>query len=275
MPEPVLKSGNASLKLLETASGLIRVPARAAVWAAWVFYIWFLFFSDVAPGPNVLALDPGTWQEVKDLSLNFWFVLPTFDPASAAVLHPCLEGVFNLLIAWTTLFWGFVTDGRTCSGRASFLPSLTAMQALTNAVYLPYLATRVPEPEILDTPLTQAKLSSIERLGESRVLPVGMLVVGAISTWWALFARADVFGDMATRTASFEAFLGHDRLGFSFVVDLLYFSVFQGWLVSDDCRRRGMKLTSPLAQSARYVPFLGLVAYLLFRVPLPSGTEKD
>ena len=42
------------------------------------------------PGPSALALDAATWVEVRDLSLNFWFVGPTlFD--SFPVVHPGLE----------------------------------------------------------------------------------------------------------------------------------------------------------------------------------------
>ena len=42
------------------------------------------------PGPSALALDAATWAEVRDLSLNFWFVGPTlFD--SFPVVHPGLE----------------------------------------------------------------------------------------------------------------------------------------------------------------------------------------
>ena len=50
------------------------------------------------------------------------------------------------------------------------------------------------------------------------------------------------FGDLAARTASLGELLSYDRLGSSFVVDLALFALFQGWLVDDDLRRRGVGL---------------------------------
>ena len=65
-----------SLAILRQASTFIDSPIKAIPAAAWLFYCWFLFLSNVAPGPNALQLDPATWEEVKNLSLNFWLVLP-------------------------------------------------------------------------------------------------------------------------------------------------------------------------------------------------------
>ena len=101
-------------------------------------------------------------------------------------------------------------------------------------------------------------------------------MVGVGSVGWGLFGRFDEFGDLPTRWASLGALLSGDRLGASFVVDLVLFALFQGWLVDDDLARRGVGAAgSPtdrptLRAMAKYVPFLGLCSYALLRPPLPS-----
>lgn len=99
VPEPVVKSGNLSLKILETASNVITEPIRAVPIAAWLVYCYFLFISDQTPGVNALQLDPATWSMVKDLSFNFWLILPILFPTSAlsASIHPGLEAIFNMV----------------------------------------------------------------------------------------------------------------------------------------------------------------------------------
>jgi len=52
-------------------------------------------------------------QQVKDYTLNFWCILPTFFPQLAPAQNPVAEGLFNLLLAWAALFSGFLPDGRT------------------------------------------------------------------------------------------------------------------------------------------------------------------
>jgi hypothetical protein len=62
-------------------------------------------------------------------------------------------------------------------------------------------------------------------------------------------------------------------------VDLVYFAIFQGWLVDDDILRRqpegmsGEGFTG-LKAVAKFVPFFGLVAYLIARPPLPVPDEE-
>ena len=51
--------------------------------------------------------------QVKDYTINFWCVLPTFFPKLAPAQNPVAEGMFNVLLAWAALFSGFLPDGRT------------------------------------------------------------------------------------------------------------------------------------------------------------------
>lgn len=141
-----------------------------------------------------------------------------------------------------------------------------------------------------------------------------LAVVGTGAVGWGLFARPE-FGDLPTRFASLYDLLAQDRclsistvggiffllfmafnsirvmstsslklddalfhvcrLGSSFVVDLVLFALFQGWLVDDDLRRRGIEPqdAGPLGSVAKFIPFWGLSAYLALRPSLPSRTN--
>lgn len=277
VPEPTLKAGSASLLLLGLVSKLLAEPIRAIPLLTWGAYVIIVFFSDgILPGPSALQLDPSTWEEVRDLSLNFWLVSPLLDLPFAPVLHPSLEGMFNLLLAWAAAFAGFLSDGRPGRSSGSMLPTIAGMQLLTNAVLLPYLVFRAPEDfEKEGGAVFREDLAPIEALiGESRVLPPVLTLVGTTSILWGLFARPE-FGDIATRWYSFCELLGADRLGSSFVVDLVLFALFQGWLVDDDLSRRGLRPNDARGLAAKFVPFFGLCAYLATRPELPTREKSD
>ncbi|KAJ1416557.1 hypothetical protein B484DRAFT_454247 [Ochromonadaceae sp. CCMP2298] len=285
VPEPTVKSGSLSLGILRQAKNLIADPARVLPLAAWGAYCWLLFLSDVAPGLNALTLDPATWQEVRDLSLNFWLVLPIAQPDVAPVVHPLLEGAFNLVLAWAGLFGGFLVDGKkpatqqgaSQQGENSMLVTVAGMQLLTNAMLLPYLVGREAEGDKVARansyydPVANP-LSQVEKAAEGKALPLVLGAVGAASLVWGALGRPE-FGDLATRAQSFGDIVGRDRLSFSFLVDLLYFSLFQGWLIDDDLLRRGRgkEQGGALKAAGSYVPFFGLVFYLLARPPLPTS----
>lgn len=87
VPEPApLKPGSASLKLLGLASKLIAEPIRGVPLVAWALYVSIVFFSNgILPGPDATQLDPATWNEVRDLSLNFWQVLSLMLPLALSL----------------------------------------------------------------------------------------------------------------------------------------------------------------------------------------------
>ena len=281
VPEPTLKSGSFSLALLSLATKFISEPIRVIPFAAWIAYCYFLFFSTDTPGLNALALDPATWQEVKDLSLNYWLILPTLSINTAPTVHPILEGTFNLLLAWVTLFVGFAVDGRSSYGNKNkFTGPLLGMQLLTNAIYLPYLVTR----ESLSTKYETtgsfspsfSSLNMIEKIGESKITPIVLSAVGIYAMYWGATARADIYLDLPTRLSSFLKLFQTDRLTFSFVVDLFCLAIFQGWLVDDDAAlRKGTSLNESVNEfnmlAAKYVPFFGLAYYLISRPSLPRS----
>ena len=270
VPEPApLKPGGAGLTLLSTASKLIAEPVRALPLACFLLYCQQLFLAEgqLLPGPNALQLDGATWSEVRDLSLNFWEVGPALFGGAFPVVYPGLEGIFNVVLAWSALFFGFAADGR--APRDPFLPTVAGMQFLTNAFLLPYLATRAPD----DGAVAAGQLGPLERAAESRVVPLLLAAVGTWSAAWALYARPE-FGDVAARTQSLAELLSGDRLGSSFLVDLGLYAVFQSWLVPDDLRRRGVEGDDALGYRAlSLVPFYGLAAYLLVRPPIEVVEE--
>ena len=152
------------------------------------------------------------------------------------------------------------------------LPTLAGMQFLTNAFFLPYLATRPSEEGEV---VALDELSPIERATESRALPLLLGGVGAVAVWWFCNARPE-FGGFDERLASLQQLLAGDRLGSSFLVDLGLYAAFQSWLIPDDLKRRGVDIDSDRARPLLrlgYVPFVGLIAYLLLRPRYPATRE--
>lgn len=100
-----------------------------------------------------------------------------------------------------------------------------------------------------------------------------MGLVGSGSILWFFLGRANEYGtEFSVRFASFIDLLSIDRVGSSFLVDLAIFALFQGWLVSDDLQRRGaVGKMKGLEVVAKFVPFLGLAAYLMLRPQLGDG----
>ncbi|KAL3907831.1 MAG: hypothetical protein SGILL_008712 [Bacillariaceae sp.] len=271
----VFKTAGLTLFVKSVVDKVRREPIRMVPIVSWVAYCYVVFFSDWFYGVPAQALEQRTWEEVRDLSLNFFLVSPLLGLQFAPVVHPGLEGIFNLLLSWAALFAGFLSDDRDKKPNPfPMLPTVIGMQFLTSAFLLPYLATRSTETE---TNVMKEELSVVAQATESRLLGPAMGLVGTGAIFWGLFARAEDFGGFSERIASLGALLSIDRVGSSFLVDLAIFALFQGWLVVDDLRRRGVSETndSLLSKAAKYVPFFGMAAYLAFRPSFPSTTESE
>lgn len=236
------------------------------VWASWLVYVGYLLLSDLPPGASLLHTQPETLQEAIDLSLNFWFVLPILFPNAAPVLHPALEGLFNIVVAWGLLFWGFLIDGR--NQRVPIIPFLIGTAFLTNVFYLPWLALRQPNSQPPQSPLTQ-----LEKLAESRILPLILTAVVVASIAWAALARPE-FGDWQARWQDLRTLISNDRLAYSFWIDLIVFWLFQSWLVKDDMSRRQWQ-NPVILWIARLIPFLGLVLYFCSRPALKIKADQQ
>ena len=236
--------------------------------------MYVVFFSDWFYGLPATALEVRTWEEVRDLSLNFFLVSPILDLPFAPVVHPGLEGIFNLLLSWAAMFAGFLSDDRKRKPNVlPMLPTVAGMQFLTSAFLLPYLATRSTESDDDFTKIPRDEITTPIRVAENKILGPSMGLVGTGSIFWGLFARYDDFGDLPTRLASLADLLSIDRVGSSFLVDLAIFGLFQGWLVDDDAKRRGMDPNSISVSLAKYVPFFGLAAYLATRSEILVADE--
>jgi hypothetical protein len=275
VPEPTLKSGSLSLGLLKLAKNFISDPIRIIPTIAWLFYVWYLFLSNIAPGVNALALDPATWIEVKNLSINFWLILPIFSPQYAPLLHPILEGIFNFVLVYAALFVGFIIDGKTTQreNQNEMLFTVIVMQFLTNAVYLPYLINRTSERDKNQSRIYSKSLSKIEEIGESKITPIILCGLGVTCLYWCVSGRYDDYGDWSTRLSSYVDLVSNDRLSFSFLIDIIYFALFQGWLIDDDLLRRENVSDSKQFQLkllGKFVPFFGFIYYLLSRPALKS-----
>ena len=284
VPEPaVVKPGSLDLFVGTLQRKLSAEPARLVPIVTWLAYMGIVFFSDgILPGANALQLEQRTWEEVRDLSLNFFLVSPILHLPFAPVVHPMLEGVFNLLLSWAAMFAGFLSDEREDKPNIfPMLPAVAGMQFLTSAFLLPYLALRSSEELKSGDVVYKEDLSGLEgTLGEFAWLGAMMGAVGSGSIAWFFLARADEFGSVfGERYASFVDLLSVDRVGSSFIVDLAIFALFQGWLVDDDMRRRGIDIDggemAGLRNVAKFFPFFGLAAYLTLRPTLPVPEQLD
>ena len=275
-PSGPIKPGAIQLWRDTVAAQLQQEPVRLIPLVTWLAYIGIVFFSDgILPGANALALEQRTWEEVLNLSLNFFFVSPLLGLPFAPVVHPMLEGVFNGLLAWAALFSGFFTDDRRDKPNLfPMVPAIIGMQFLTSAFFLPYLSFRSTEKSTVVLGPEDIEDNFPASIGENRVIPAVLGSVGAFSIFWAVMGRTEEFGGFPERLTSFAKLLSIDRVGSSFIVDLAIFALFQGWMVEDDSSRRGG--VSPLLKNAaKYIPFFGLVAYLAFRPRLSKKQNES
>lgn len=275
VPEPaVIKPGSAGLTVLSVASNVLSEPVRAVPLVLWGVYCYVVFFSNgILPGADATQLELRTWEEVRDLSLNFFLVAPALHLPFSPVVHPGLEAIFNWLLSWAALFAGFLSDERERKTNVfPVVPAVIGMQFLTSAFFLPYLGTRTSESLEEGEVVFREDLGVVEgTVGESRALGPFLGGVGFVSILWGFFGRPE-FGGLTERYASLGDLLSIDRVGSSFIVDLVVFGLFQGWLVDDDLKRRGVAEgdLGGLRTVAKYVPFFGLAAYLTLRPELPS-----
>ena len=111
------------------------------------------------------------------------------------------------------------------------------MQFLTVAVFLiAYIRT------LKCSGLRRRSWFNRKNLWESRLLGPFLGSIGLASIAWFFLGRRDQFGTVfADRYLSYIDLLSIERVGsISFLVDLTIFGLFQGGLVDDDMKRRGV-----------------------------------
>jgi hypothetical protein len=173
------------------------------------------------------------------------------------------------------MFLGFLSDERDNKpNRFPFGVMVVGMQFLTSAFLLPYLVTRTSESTApVDNPdNTEIYTPSLfMRIAEWKPLGALFASIGTGAIFWSLFGRPE-YGSIPERTQSLIQVLSIDRVGSSFIVDLIIFSLFQGWLIEDDLRRRVLIPEETSNTSYRlvgqYIPFYGLAVYFWKRPDL-------
>lgn len=261
---------------LAAAPCMLGAPSLRAggTWAAWAAYIGIVLLSEggIAPGNSALHTEPATIIEAVDLSLNFWFVLPTIASGLAPYVDPSLEAFFNVLICYALLFFGFTADERENEYTpGGMVPYLTGALFLTNVFYLPMLAIRTPRTPADRAASEALPLTPLQRLAESKLIAAVVgIAVPLLALGWLGYGRAELVPTtgLEARVSALVNLVQTDRLAFSFFVDYLVFAAFQGALVQDDARRRGVDVQAAGVRAAQYVPFAGLVGWLLTRPAL-------
>lgn len=248
-------------------------PLRIAAATAYVAYLPLIFGFSVGAEPGTPAHTAYALQEAIDLSLNFAFVTPLVFPKLAPQLSPALEGLFNFVVAWAALLFGFLAED-TDEKNPPYRWVAYATLFLTNIIYLPYLVIRAPrdaldardESNSVPNPLPAA---ADYQFAESCFLPKSIFVLAAASAAWFAYGRPE-FGPVSARLQALVDLANTDVLAHSLMLDMMAFVFFQGALVRDDANRRnwnGPECDTAIAM-ARFVPFFGLVYYLLARAEL-------
>ncbi|XP_008668367.1 uncharacterized protein [Zea mays] len=179
------------------------------------------------------------------------------------LLHPMAEGLFNLVLAWTLLFAPLLfTDCRRDRYKGSLDVLWGFQMFLTNTFLIPYMAIRLNGPEADRSPPRRSQLGSVMVNGAPAVGAVGGLVC-VLSIVWAFSGRGDSgFGGIAERWQYLQSYLFSERLAYAFLWDMFLYSVFQPWLIGDNLRNVKADAAG-LVSVVRFVPVVGLVAYLL------------
>ncbi|CAL0315319.1 unnamed protein product [Lupinus luteus] len=261
-----------ALTTTSSADDNFRTVLRIALWVAEGVYILWLFLLPYAPGDPAWAISSDTINAVLGLSLNFFFILPFLNFVGihlmeAPLLHPMSEGLFNFVVGWTLMFAPLLFTDRKRDRFKGSLDVLWGMQMfLTNTFLIPYMAIRLNDANDDSVPSKRSQLGSVMTNGASVVGLIGGGVC-LLSLLWALFGRTDAnFGGIAERWEFLVGYLGSERLAYAFIWDIVLYIIFQPWLIGDNLQNiQENKVV--LVKYLRYIPVVGLVAYLLCLEP--------
>uniref|UniRef100_A0A803KV37 Uncharacterized protein n=1 Tax=Chenopodium quinoa TaxID=63459 RepID=A0A803KV37_CHEQI len=181
----------------------------------------------------------------------------------APVLHPMSEGLFNFVVAWTFMFAPLLyTDFKNSRYKGS-LDALWGLQMfLTNTFLIPYMAIRQNGADASDYPRKPSQLGIVMIKGAPVVGLIGGAVC-AISILWALYGRMDGdFGSLNERWNFLLSYLGSERLAYAFIWDIVLYTIFQPWLIGENLPNVAEDRLM-FVKYARFIPVIGLLAYLL------------
>lgn len=256
----------------EGENGSVRRVLQLALWTAEAVYILWLFLLPYAPGDPVWAISSETINDLIGLSLNFFFILPLTNAIGirlidAPVLHPMSEGLFNFVIGWTLMFAPLLfTDCKRDRYKGSLDVLWGFQMFLTNTFLIPYMAIRLNEADADGTPSKRTPLGSVMINGAPGVGLIGGAVC-LLSAIWAFYGRMDGdFGNITDRWQFLVSYLGSERLAYAFVWDICLYALFQPWLIGENLQNVEKNRVG-LVSYLRFIPVVGLVAYLLFLDP--------
>ncbi|XP_074309449.1 uncharacterized protein LOC141643944 [Silene latifolia] len=248
---------------------LVKKVPQIALWSLEGVYIIWLFLLPYAPGDPVWAISSETINSLLGLSLNFFFVLPLMNAVGihvleAPVLHPMFEGLFNFVMGWTLMFAPLLfTDLKNDRYKGS-LDVLWGIQLfLTNTFLIPYMAIRLNKSNGNDYPRKLSQLGTVMTRGAYIVGLTGGLVC-LISILWGLYGRGEGdFGSVSQRWEFLLSYIGSERSAYAFIWDIVLYTIFQPWLIGDNLVNVEESKV-PAVNNLRFVPVIGLVAYLIF-----------
>eukprot|EP00930_Biecheleria_cincta_P087861 TRINITY_DN77100_c0_g1_i1.p1 TRINITY_DN77100_c0_g1~~TRINITY_DN77100_c0_g1_i1.p1 ORF type:complete len:429 (+),score=54.09 TRINITY_DN77100_c0_g1_i1:56-1342(+) len=260
--ESPLKLGGAALGILGFIAPIIKAsrksnfaevgPAPLFALAAIVYwYVLLLSPQGQFPflaGPPAWAIDETTLRNVVDESLNFFYIWPGLDelglpsPTSLGIPLPKVDplrlALFNFSEAYALMFLPLLLWDRP--RRTDVVSWWSPAMFLTNGVLLPYFTTRALAPPSSDAGVRPSWAPAFGFVA---------LAVAFMGLWqaWGLFG-------------GFAELVFSDRVAFAFVVDCVVFSMLQAYVFAGTA-----------GPAWRYVPFLGLAAWLL----LPEVASID
>lgn len=130
------------------------------------------------------------------------------------------------------------------------------------AFLIPYMAIRLNKADARDYPRKASQLGTMMIKGAPVVGLIGGAVC-AISIMWALFGRMDGdFGSVSERWNFLLKYLGSERLAYAFIWDIVLYMIFQPWLIVENLANVAENRVV-FVNYTRYVPVVGLLAYLL------------
>lgn len=279
--ESAIKPGGVALRAIGLVTPLIRKlgpaaspdnlnkypPAAIGMWGFYAVYVGLVLASSALPGNPAYAIDITTLKEVFHNSINFFYVNQILNWVGIHVIesipeHPVGEAVFNFVLAWNLMLWPLMLADPKGQKVKNKLPLFIGSEFLTNIFFVPYMALREQAPGTFGTVSEEEANKRKPALPSyTKAIAVTAAVVGVTSIVWALAVRPE-YGGLADRWQWTVARAQDNRVFFAFVLDAVLYSVWQAVLVP---------ATAPSWQ--KYVPFAGLVGYLLQAKTEPSKQQ--
>ena len=282
----VLKTGSSGLKILSLTTKIINDPKRWLPFVAWIAYVYVVYFSN--------GIFAWSFMYLGFLSDKRSGTGPYGKITDSRYLLRMLENQEEVLDNGIVLVPPVALTKRNLIG---LVPTIWGMQFFSSAFLLPYLFARTSERyttarDLVSDPRDRGFVRRIRPLykeeldknamvlGEWRGLGVLLGGIGLFALYWGFCGRPEDFGPPIwvsdKRMVDFMKLLDKDRVAASFVLDLWVYGIFQGWLIDDDWKRRGRSLEEEkfLRNVAKFFPFFGMAAYLIWRPQFPSNREE-